>query len=248
MVVGRLLAENSAGALRFGKIEALASPFDSMHNELKGKLASVTAYTQTGELLLSFPEQSDSTGQAPSVASAIENGVATFQDESLVHTIPVFFGKNNKLAGVLVLNWSHQAIVSEAYNAIKIQFFVAIPLAFLVSAVVLFVMKRVFFRPLHELEASAADAMSGTKIQSRHLSRDDAIGEAMRALDSLGTTIRENSKVTQNLAAGDLSAEIVPQSKDDLLGSSLKDMVSRLKDVIASAQRNSISVADGSHH
>lgn len=73
----------------------------------------------------------------------------------------------------------------------------------------------------------------------------DEVGQLLSAMDKMLVDLRAMSSAAESLAAGDLSVEVQPRSKEDRLGVALRNMVNKLRDVISNASRSAENVANG---
>jgi len=245
-VLGNLLAENSAGAIRFGKADALTPGFETVVTAEAGALTSITAYNMQGEGFVAVPKGAAHLADAAYVATVLESGEAFYDKATMTHIVPVAFGKKNEIVGAIVLHWSDAHIVGKAIGDFTKQLYIVVPVGLALIAIAMLAFHETVFRPLRGLRKAAAAVVAGEQFTSRHIDRPDVIGESLRALRDLGAIVRSSADVTERFGRGDLSVEIDPQSKEDKLGRALQAMFDRLRDVLHATQQSSASVADGS--
>ena len=246
-VISALLAENSAGAIRFGKTDALESAFEKLYLETEGQLDAIAAYNKQGELLLSVPGNADLTVLGNSVTGALESSEGFYNSETMAHTTPVIFGKKNETVGVIALAWSKDYLVAGIRGQVISEIALAGVMGVVACLLAYVAIGRMLFSPLNQLSQAASGVLRGEEVFGEGLTRDDAIGEAMRALQGLSKTIQNSSVAASRFAEGDMSVQITPQSENDKLAHTLQNMFQRLRDLLVATQKTSHSVASGSH-
>lgn len=245
-IVGGLLAENSAGAVRFKKIEALQISLETVQELTGGFLGSAAAYTVDGEFIAGGAGDAKTPTAPKKLLQTMESGEAFFDDGTFTHVIPVIFGKKETLVGAIVLSWSEEAIFTHVSNEISRQLLMSLIVGGLFACVVYFALNRLMLKPLESLGKVVQQAASGTEIHSPYMTRDDVIGNTMRTLRDLGKTINESAVVTKRFSDGDLGVNFKPKNASDHLGTALSDMFSNLTNVIISTQQSAVEVAEGS--
>lgn len=89
-----------------------------------------------------------------------------------------------------------------------------------------------------------AVARGNLDVAPKATSRDE-VGALLDAMGRMVTDLRNMSSAAEHIAKGDLTIEIEPRSKDDRLGTALRDMVRRLREVIVKANQSAEYVAGG---
>ena len=234
-VVSGLLAENSAGAIRFGKTEALESSFDRILRESTGDLQQVVAFNKQGEVLFTLPAMEVAASLSVGAREVIANGAAEYNADQMIHTTPVLFGKNNDTVGAIALLWSQDEIMETVISEVVTNVLFTVPVGLLITLGIYSLMGKILFKPLRDLEQVAAGVTRGQVPEGPMLKRDDVIGDAVRALYHLGTTIRDSADAAGQFGRGDLSADIKPGSEHDRLATELHQMFGRLREVLAAA-------------
>lgn len=101
-----------------------------------------------------------------------------------------------------------------------------IPLSILFLSAVGFLITRNIVLPLKALTVSAEQIASGDlDIPIPVGTRDDEIGILAQAFTRMGSSLTAMAEIAQQIAAGDLSATVIPQSERDVMGNSLARMV-----------------------
>ena len=244
--LGALLAENSAGAIRFGKTEAIEQSFQRLFDEAEGELNTVLALDKQGQVLVNVSNGAATDDAVRAGQEAMAAGSGAFDVNTMIHPNAVFFGKKNDLVGGIVLVWSRENIMATVATEIVIMLMIIVPLGAIGMLILHLMMSRMLFRPLRDLSESADGVAEGRAVTGPAMTRDDPIGEAMRALAGLSHTIERSADAAGRFAQGDLTADVSPQSDHDRLARSLSDMFHKLRDVLSAAQQTSGLVADGS--
>ncbi len=100
---------------------------------------------------------------------------------------------------------------------------------------------RAIVEPMHEVERVAQQlAVGDIGVQLRNLHRQDEIGALERAFGTMITSFQGMAQVANQVAAGDLTVNIKPQSSKDVLGNALFSMVKGLRE-LTSEITNSVS-------
>ena len=245
-IVGALLAENSAGALRFKKADALSGNLAAVQTASNSYLGSAVAFSAAGEFIASHDTELAEFPAPGNLSEVLESGEAHFDETTLVHVVPVIFGKKNTTAGAIVLSWSEAAILQRVKSAFIQELILTLIVGSAVAAVAYLALKGLILKPLEALGNAVNMVRRGEKIDSPHLQRQDVIGQSMRVLDELGETINRGASLTKRFSNGDLSANFTPDSDQDRLGNALSEMFSTLTNVIVSTQQSALEVAQGS--
>ena len=243
-VVSSLLAENASGAIRFGKADRLESSFATIVEGAGGAVTSITAYGKDGAILTHVPSYAPAfEGAIPAISDA---STAVFNSEMLSHVVPVLAGKDNAQVGTIVLQWSWDYVYTAMMREVWREIAVVAPIGLVLTLIGYVLLGRMLFRPLSSLADMAGKVQRGEAATGATTDRDDAIGEAARAIASLATTIGKSTEATRRFADGDLGARVATNSSTDTLGESLNAMFVQLSDVLASAKTNSAAVDNGS--
>jgi methyl-accepting chemotaxis protein len=111
----------------------------------------------------------------------------------------------------------------------------------LLSAASSFITRNIV-KPLKEITASAEQIAAGEiDVRIPSGTRRDEIGILSQAFSRMGATLSAMAETAQQIAAGDLSVTVTPQSERDVMGNSLAKMVVSLN----SSARIARQIADG---
>ena len=242
-LIGGLLAENSAGAVRFGKTEVLEAAATAVLDGAEGRIREVVFFGKDGTAIGAAPSDDLARASADLVAATLKGEAGAFDSDAFHGTTPVLFGKNNDVAGAVLIAWSWDAIMDAAIH----EFLLAVGLAAVVSAVVsglmLLIMEGMVFRPFRDLNRAAIGAVSGEEIRVTDRTGAGVIGASMRALATLSEQIRDSAQAAEQIADGQLTAHATTDTSDTRLGRALGRMVANLRDVLGKAGASSGTVA-----
>ncbi len=87
-------------------------------------------------------------------------------------------------------------------------------------------------------EMAAGNVSAATGIAER----SDELGDLSKAFDRLAVVIRENASVVGEIAQGNLTVKIKPQSNYDVMGNALASMVLRLSELAGQVQKSGVQV------
>lgn len=246
-IVGGLLAENSAGAVRFKKVEALQGSLGTLQNLTDGFLGDAAVFSSDGSFIASADPAKTAGTASDAVLNVVETGESHFDDDSLTHVSPVIFGKKSTLVGVIVLKWSEERIFAHVTNQVTRGLAVTLIVGLLLASIVYFALNRLILKPLGELGKVVQQASNGIRVDSIYLGRADVIGVTMRTLRDLGESIDENADRVNRFSNGELGVNFKSDSDSDRLSSALSGMFSNLSNVIMSTQQSALEVAEGSN-
>ena len=103
-------------------------------------------------------------------------------------------------------------------------------------------------KPLHQLTSvSSMIANSGDLDQKVEIYSNDEIGELAATFNNMVQYLREMAGISQAIAGGDLTAEIVPRSSRDTLGNAFHEMTIGLRTLVKSVRDSVSQVASGSN-
>src|SRR4029077_6240211 len=89
---------------------------------------------------------------------------------------------------------------------------------------------RVIAAPLKEfMEIAERVALGDVDVTIPAVDRIDEVGLLAQTFRRMVANIREMANMTKRVAAGDLSAKVVPQSEKDVMGNALAAMVENLR-------------------
>ena len=109
------------------------------------------------------------------------------------------------------------------------------------------ILTRQLVRPLQQLKTVAEELAQGKLAQRLEHNSKDEIGELAMSLDTMARQLNNYAQQTSLIAEGDLTVQITPASKDDILGNALLKMTNGLKDLVSQIQGASDSITSGSH-
>ena len=125
-------------------------------------------------------------------------------------------------------------------GAILILFFVVLVLPMVI------VLIRQLVKPLQQLQLIARDLQQGKLAQRLQWDSKDEIGELSNSLNSMAEHLNGYAEQTKKIADGDLTAEIIPASNEDILGNALLQMTTELRELVQQIQTASDQITSGS--
>ncbi|MEL7471338.1 MAG: methyl-accepting chemotaxis protein [Pseudomonadota bacterium] len=245
-VVGGLLAENSAGAIRFKKVEALAETLGTLKSQTGDLLQGAAVYSADGTLITTSDQSAVLPQMPPALPKVLQSGVGVFSDETLTHVVPVKFGKNAQIVGAIVFFWSETAIVRAVWSNTVTKLVVTLIVGGLMAMLACLALNRLLLRPLQALGSAVDQAGRGETVTSDLMDRPDVVGHTMRVLRDLSETIHEGAAATRRFSDGDLTASLSEGKRSNGLTAALTDMFVTLSDVILSTKSSADEVAGNS--
>jgi len=94
------------------------------------------------------------------------------------------------------------------------------------------ILSRKIGAPITDLSKAAEKLALGDVSVTVETSLKDEVGNLVNAFGTMADNIRANAAAAQNIAEGNLNMEIVPRSEDDVLGNSMKSVVSTLRALV----------------
>ena len=125
-------------------------------------------------------------------------------------------------------------------GAILVLFFLALVVPMVI------VLIRQLVKPLQQLQLMAQDLQQGKLAQRLQWNSKDEIGELSNSLNSMAAHLNTYAEQTKKIADGDLTAEITPASREDILGNALQQMTTGLRDLVQQIQGASDQITSGS--
>lgn len=183
----RGLAERSAGALRFGKVDKLTEEMTILLEQENGDLSALMAFRPG-------MEAAGATGDMPAklapaaerlARSALETGTIQADETGRLLAAPVLMGEGATVVGTVVSLWTdEQRLAAVAAASQRIWASIAgVLCAFLLAAA--FLLRRWLSRPLENVCNAMADVAEGNlETEVPHLGTQDEIGRIARALDA----------------------------------------------------------------
>ncbi|MEA3211648.1 MAG: hypothetical protein QOE70_4705 [Chthoniobacter sp.] len=106
-------------------------------------------------------------------------------------------------------------------------------LALVAAVVLVMALTRLIARPLVEVTAVAERiALGDVNTRVKINARTDEVGALTQAFDRMRKSLRQLADRATQIAAGDLTARLEPQSRDDVLGTAFATMTANLRNVM----------------
>ncbi len=116
-------------------------------------------------------------------------------------------------------------------------------LAMAIVLVIGFYTVRSITQPLQQVVGVANQiAVGNLNVEPTSANRKDEIGALARAFDRMILSLREQVLLVQDIADGDLTGSIKPQSANDDMGNALVDMVAHLSSLVREVHKSGIQV------
>jgi methyl-accepting chemotaxis protein len=125
----------------------------------------------------------------------------------------------------MLLQQRHKEAKASSRTTIALIVF-GIPLSIIFLAAISFFIIRDIVQPLKDITASAELIAAGDLDVKVPVSiRDDEIGVLAHAFTRMGNSLTTMSEIARQIAAGDVSVKVTPQSERDVMGNALAQMV-----------------------
>ncbi|MEM9059369.1 MAG: methyl-accepting chemotaxis protein [Pseudomonadota bacterium] len=245
-VVGGLLAENSAGAIRFKKVDALAETLTALKLETGDLLKGAAVYSADGNVIATDDKMTSAPPMPPALPDALQSGTEVFSESTLIHVVPVKFGKNDQIVGAIAMFWSENAIASAVWSETLTKLISTLIVGGIMAALACLALNRLLLRPLQALGSAVDQAGRGEPVMSSFMDRPDVVGHTMRVLRDLSETISEGADATRKFAGGNLNVSLNAEKRASGLTSALSGMFERISDVIVSTKASAGEVAERS--
>ncbi len=105
---------------------------------------------------------------------------------------------------------------------------------------------RQMVRPLKSLQEVAVELEQGKLSSDFTWDSKDEIGDLSRSLSAMAAQLKNYAEQAEKIADGDLTVDITPASKEDVLGKSLLQMTTNLRDIVHQIQSASGQITSGS--
>jgi len=99
--------------------------------------------------------------------------------------------------------------------------------------------------PIAELAEAAEKLASGNVKIKLTTDTNDEVGQLVKAFGKMADNIRTHADSACNIAEGDLNLEIIPLSEEDVLGKSMKTVVSTLNALVAEVREMTLAAMNG---
>src|SRR5207245_617548 len=119
--------------------------------------------------------------------------------------------------------------------------------ALVLGIVIAYTSAKSITQPLNELMTVAQRiGNAGDLDHEINISRKDEIGELARTFSSMVNYLREMASVSEAIAGGNLSVEVIPRSKQDTLGNAFSRMIEGLRKLVQNVRDAASQVASAS--
>jgi methyl-accepting chemotaxis protein len=119
-------------------------------------------------------------------------------------------------------------------------------LAIGVAVAIALVLARILSRGVGEVSRAAKAIAGGDVDQHIAVSSRDELGDMARAFESMIGYVKDMAAAAEQIADGDLSAEVQPKSERDVLGNALAKMIANLRSLIGAVRDAAGNVSSSS--
>ena len=180
------LADRSAGALRFGKLDKVTEEMESLLVSEGADLVGVAAYRagQDGETLSGTIGDQDAARMANLGQLAMDTGAPQTDATMLIFAWPVIMGQSGTIVGAIASQWTATDQMTQVSQASKRSWILILLVlgGFVLAATLL--LRRWLSRPLEDVAAAMVTVSNGhLDTDVPHLGKGDEIGRIARALD-----------------------------------------------------------------
>jgi len=212
------------GTVRFNKPKDAQTQIEALIRGSDGMATDIILLNLAGETLAQFSTENTVSSPLSSLALAsIESKSIERGNDGLDFAVPVAFGSDGALIGVLAVRWTTEPIAAAIRQEKLAIVFVgtAVFLVLLVAAT--FLLNRSLGSPLRRIELSVQNVANGLYDENiPDTNRKDEIGRLARHLDSMRAGLMEARTISKQV-------EIDKREQDDvllILTSSLKKLMS----------------------
>ncbi len=194
----------------------------------------------------------NSDAEGAEFVTAFENGKVydngMYQDPNFGYLMTVFvpvLDSNGKAAAMIGVDLSADDIMKEANRLMYSLIAIAAAGILFIVVVSRFLIKRTVIEPLKKIvEVSDVLAAGDVNVNVGRTS-DDEIGHLANSFQKMIENIREQAFAAEQIAAGNLSVEIVPKSDKDILSTSLLNVIFELSKLASETRTLTKASVDG---
>lgn len=182
-----LVADNLAGAVKFGKVEPIQQTFYDIAHDSQGQVIGTLAMSADGAVLAVSEDGRQIEAELVELAEqALASGeIATAQGGHWI-AVPIRYGANNDVIGVISNAWSPEFLQERFTEKLVFALLMAGLASVLAIAAALFVFGRLIVRPLTQSrKAIVAISDSDYSVEISGEQRNDEIGDINRAVSVL---------------------------------------------------------------
>ena len=199
------------GAVRFQKIADIESQLAQLLDLSKERAIAAVVINAQGEVLAKVVQGSgDLTKVTVAARHALAQRTALSENNGLDIAVPVTFGQENDIVGILAVEWT-TAPIMEQLKAEEAQTLVitAVALLGMLGASVL-LLRRILGFPLQRLEKAVQAVASGDyRVEIEGAERQDEIGKLARNLDQMRIGLADAKQASDKVAADSIEQQNV---------------------------------------
>jgi methyl-accepting chemotaxis protein len=206
----------------------------------------------TFDTVVDYSDFFNTDAEGAEFVAAFENGKVydngMYQDPNFGYLMTVFvpvLDSNGKTAAMIGVDLSADDIINEANRLMYSLIAIAAAGILLIVIVSRFLIKRTVIEPLKKIvEVSDVLAAGDVNVNVGRTS-DDEIGHLANSFQKMIENIREQAFAAEQIAAGNLSVEIVPKSDKDILSTSLLNVIFELSKLASETQTLTKAAVEG---
>ncbi len=206
----------------------------------------------TFDTIVEYSNFFNSDEEAAEFVAAYENGQiydnGMYQDPDFGYLMTVFIpvsDSSGKTAAMIGVDMSADDIINEANRLMYSMIAIAAAGILLIVVVSRFLIKRTVIEPLKKIVQVSDVLAAGDVNVNVGKTSDNEIGHLANSFQKMIENIREQAFAAEQIAAGNLSVEIVPKSDKDILSTSLLNVIFELSKLASETRTLTKAAVDG---
>lgn len=241
--VTQQLAERNLAALQFRKADDIAEVLRSTVDGMTGSASGALVMAADGEVLAeAFYEGQSNTDLLATVEQAMNSGEMVVNADRLVIAVPMRIGADQRMIGVVGLDWSSEVLYKIAATQNRNSLLLAVGLGFFMLVIVGFMLRRMVARPLLAVAGAMKEVADGNyDVDIPKYRRGNEIGIVARGLEQFRDQLassevarRDAAMKSAALDAGSAAIMITDANFDIVYASSaVEDLLSAHQTALA---------------
>ncbi len=166
----------------------------------------------------------------------------------LVSGFAPVYNSVGQVVGIVGVDISVNELMSTVNSLIPIIAIMILVTSFILSVISYVFIHRTVSKPLRGIvEKSKLLVLGDTDVQieGKHLNRKDEIGLIGRGLAEIALNMKSKAESANQIAAGDFSLQVKPQSERDVLAISLQSVIDTFRGLVAEAETLTVAAVEG---
>jgi methyl-accepting chemotaxis protein len=256
VALSELLASQIGGGIRFGKADSIEKAYAGLIADKEGDVTAIQAFSSAGKLIAAHGIPDGAEAEMPASAKdALENDrtISRLEGEGQRVAVPVRFGKNDAVVGVLVMDWNFTRIHGWIQNALLVLSGIALAIAVALVVALSFVLHKMVASPIAQMGAAMNELASGNLAADvPSWNRRDEIGVMSAALSVFKRNADEKARLESE--QGEMARKAEQEKRETLsrMASSFEasvmgvvDQVGAAADAMNRLAGDLVQVADG---